>query len=150
MRALHRALDNRLKDGPCQPLGPDVGVATIDTAVRYPDALVTCAPLQGLGQSLTVPGAVVIFEIVSPGSGRTDRIVKPREYAAIPSLRGYCIIESTSVGLTVLQRRGEAETWRAGTLLNLRDVLDIPEIGIQIPVSELYDGVAFDDETLTS
>jgi Uma2 family endonuclease len=136
MRALHRALDNRLKDGPCQPLGPDVGVATIDTAVRYPDALVTCAPLQGLGQSLTVPGAVVIFEIVSPGSGRTDRIVKPREYAAIPSLRGYCIIESTSVGLTVLQRRG--------------DVLDIPEIGIQIPVSELYDGVAFDDETLTS
>ena len=39
--AIHRALDRRLAGGPCRPLGPGAGVATIGEVVRYPDAVVT-------------------------------------------------------------------------------------------------------------
>jgi hypothetical protein len=77
MRNLHRALDGRLRGSPCQPLGPDVGVAAVGNTIRYADALVSCTPL--VGTSRTVPGVVVVFEIVSPGSGGIDRIVKVRE-----------------------------------------------------------------------
>ena len=49
MWGLHRALDTRLRRGrgPCEPLGPDAGIETINRAVRYPDALVTCSKVDG-------------------------------------------------------------------------------------------------------
>jgi Uma2 family endonuclease len=40
-------LRSRLRGGPCEPLGPDAGVATVGTTVRYPDALVTCSKVPG-------------------------------------------------------------------------------------------------------
>jgi Uma2 family endonuclease len=145
MWGLHRALDRRLRrgSGPCEPLGPDAGVETVNKAVRYPDALVTCSKVDG--DSRLVPGVVVIFEILSPTSGREDRIVKVREYAAVPSIRRYVILESTSAGLTVLEHDRAEETWRASTLTN-DDTLRMPEISIEIPVAEIYEGIEFPQE----
>jgi Uma2 family endonuclease len=140
MRNLHRALDVRLRNQQCQPLGPDAGVATVGNAVRYPDALVTCAPLD-LG-ARTVSGVVVVFEVLSTNTSRTDRIVKLREYAAVPTIRRYVIVESTNVGLTVMERERPDEAWRVTTLTS-DDRLRMPEIGVEIPVSELYAGVSF-------
>jgi Uma2 family endonuclease len=144
MQSVHAALRGRLRDGRCRPLGPDVGVATVGAAIRYPDALVTCAKLDGA--ALTVPGVVVVFEILSPKTSRTDRIVKVREYAAVASIRRYVILESTSVGLTVLERDGPDEAWRV-TTLTADEVLRMPEIDSEIPVAEFYDEVSFPDET---
>jgi Uma2 family endonuclease len=143
MRNLHRALDGRLR-GACQPLGPDVGVATIGDAIRYPDALVTCDKL--VGKAMTVSGVVVLFEILSPNSGRNDRIVKVREYAAIPSVRRYVILESTSVGLLVFERQAAGEAWKATTLTG-DDTLLMPEIGIEIPVAEFYERLDLSSDT---
>jgi len=147
MRNLHRALDRRLRGGACRPLGPDAGIATVGDAVRYPDALVTCSALDGA--ALTVPGAVVVFEILSSGTSRTDRIIKVREYAAVASIRRYVILESTSVGLTVLERDAPGDAWRAGTLTDA-DVLRMPEIGIEVPVGEFYEDVGFPDAAETA
>src|SRR5579862_7259754 len=96
---VHAALRSRLRGSGCRPLGPDAGVATIGSAVRYPDALVTCSKYER--EALLVPGVVAVFEVISPSTSRTDRILKLREYAAVASIRRYVILESTSVGLTV-------------------------------------------------
>jgi Uma2 family endonuclease len=146
MRSLHRALDGRLRNGPCEPLGPDAGVETIDRAVRYPDALVTCS--RAANNDRLIPGVVVVFEIISPTSGRVDRIVKVREYAAVPSIRRYAILESSTIGITVFERSNAQEPWRATTLTG-EDTLNMPEIGTQIPVAELYDGIVFPDQEET-
>jgi Uma2 family endonuclease len=146
MQNVHAALRDRLRGGRCRPLGPEAGVATVGTAVRYPDALVTCAKLDGA--ALIVPGVVVVFEILSPKTSRTDRIVKVREYAGVASIRRYVILEATSVGLTVLERDGPDEVWRGTTLL-ADETLHMPEIDIEIPVAEFYDDVDFPDETAT-
>jgi hypothetical protein len=69
--------------------------------------------------------------------------VKVREYAAIASLRRYVIVESTGPGLTVLERQALGDPWRAGVLIGAGEVLQIPEIGIEIPVTELYEAVEF-------
>jgi Uma2 family endonuclease len=143
MRNLHRALDLRLRGGQCQPLGPDAGVATIGAAVRYPDALVSCSPLDLAAR--TVPGVVVVFEVLSANTSRTDRIVKLREYAAVASIRRYAILESTSIGLTVMERDAPEEAWRVTTLTN-GEILRLPEIGIEVPVGELYAGMSFTEE----
>jgi Uma2 family endonuclease len=142
-RNLHRALGSRLRSGPCEPLGPDAGVETIDKAVRYPDALITCSKVENADR--LIPGVVVVFEVVSPTSGRTDRIVKVREYAAVSSIRRYVILESSSIGLTVFERGQPDEPWRASTLTS-NDILGMPEIDIEIPVAEIYEGLSFPDQ----
>jgi Uma2 family endonuclease len=131
------ALQLRLRGTGCEPLGPDAGVATIGNAVRYPDALVTCS--SGPGTDRVVPGVVVVFEVLSPTSGRTDRIDKLREYQAVPSIRRYVILEHTSVGLTDHVRLSGDDPWIA-TALTDGDTLRMPEIGIEIPIAEFYEG----------
>ena len=107
--------------------------------------LVTCTKFQG--DSRVVPGVVVVFEVVgsTPGANRRDRIVKVREYAGVPSIRRYVIIESSSIGLTVMERDEIEDVWRTTVLTN-DDILRMPEIAIEIPVSEIYEDLAFPDQ----
>jgi Uma2 family endonuclease len=143
MRGLHRALDARLRHGPCQPLGPDAGIETSNKAIRYPDALVTCSKFNLTDQ--TIPGVVAVFEVLSPNFGRTDRIIKVREYAAVSSTRHYIILESTSIGLTVLHRNRADDPWTTNVLTN-EDSLAIPELAIEIPIAEIYEDIPFPDQ----
>jgi len=83
---------------------------------------------------------VVVFEVLSPTSGRTDRIIKLRKYRAIGTIGCYVILEHNSVGLTVFTRRGEGQDWIARAL-TVEDILQLPEIGLEIPVAELYENV---------
>jgi Uma2 family endonuclease len=128
----------RLRGRPCRPLGPDAGVATVGDKVRYPDALITCTRTPGEDRLALNP--VVVFEVLSPDSGRTDRIDKVREYGATPTILRYVIVERTSIGLTVLSRADGAQPWTAAALAD-GDVLAIPEVGVEIPVAEFYDNV---------
>jgi Uma2 family endonuclease len=137
---IHTALRGRLKGSGCEPFGLDAGVATIGDIVRYPDAVVTCSPAQG--ESRLVLNPVVVFEVISPTSGPMDRIIKVREYAAVASIRRYVIVESASVGLTVHERQAAGQSWTVSTLV-ADDVLPLPDIGIEVPVAELYEGVDF-------
>jgi Uma2 family endonuclease len=134
---IYFALRLRLRQGRCRVLGPDAGVSTIGDAVRYPDALVTCTG--GPGTDRVVPGVVVVFEVLSPTSGRTDRIEKLREYLAVPSIRRYLILEHTSIGVTEYARQDGDDPWIA-TALTDGDVLRMPEIEIEIPIAEFYEG----------
>ncbi len=141
-RSLHRALDARLRGKKCQPLGPDAGVSTRGQAVRYPDALVTCSKFER--HARIVPKPVVVFEVISSSTSRTDRIIKVSEYGAVASIRRYVILESTSVGVTVLTREHADEQWRISTLTE-EDTLRMPEIGIEIPVAEFYEDIDFSE-----
>lgn len=139
---IHFALRTRLRGGACRPLGPDAGLATVGDAVRYPDALVTCT--QNADTAHLVVGVVVVFEVLNPTSERTDRILKLREYRAVPSIWRYVILEHASLGLSVFERTAGDEDWLA-TALTGEDTLRIPEIGIEIPVAEFYENVDLPD-----
>ena len=144
---LQAALHIRLRGSGCRPLGPDAGVETVNSAVRYPDALVTCSKFEIADR--VIPGVVVVFEILGPTSGGVDRIIKVREYAAVPSILRYVILESNGVGLTVFERSTPNEPWRASTLTK-NDILRMPEIGVEIPVTEFYEDITFPEESETA
>jgi Uma2 family endonuclease len=133
---VHFALRTRLRGTPCRPLGPDAGLATVGEAVRYPDALVTCTPVSGTAR--TVAGVVVVFEVVRPGY----RMVKLREYRAVATLRRYVLLEHAGIGLQVFARPAAEADWTA-TALTEGDTLTLPELGIDVPVAEFYQDVAF-------
>ena len=138
---IHVALRSRLRGSPCDSLGPDMGIATVGDSVRFPDALVTCTNFPG--NARLAPEVTVVFEVVSPGSVRVDRIVKLREYQAVASIRRYVIVEQDLAGLSVYFRQHEGDAWTAVALTD-EDVLALPEIGIEVPVAEFYEGVTFE------
>lgn len=146
---LHRILFSCLRDGGCEAFGPDAGVATIGDRVRYPDAAVTCTPADGTAQ--LVPNPVAVFEVVSPSSGGTDRIVKVREYSAVGSIQRYVILESLSVAATLLSRSGSESDWTLTTLIG-GDTLHLPELGLSILLTDVYAGTglpeAVEDDAL--
>jgi Uma2 family endonuclease len=137
---IHTALRSRNRGSPCANFGPDLGVQTIGSTVRYPDALITCTKFPDTDR--LAPDVRVVFEVLSPSSGRTDRIEKVREYEAVPSIRRYVIVETTSAGLLVLHRQNANDAWTAAAL-TIDDTLSLPEIGIEIPVAEFYEDVDF-------
>ena len=143
IRNLNQQLANCLADKSCEPLGPDAGVGTVGETVRYPDAVVTCSTVDG--RDRLVPNPVIVFEVVSPSSVRIDRVVKLREYQAVPSIRRYVIIESEAAAVTVFSRDLEGEMFRA-TGLSADDVLRLPEIDIEIPVAAVYVGLVLDED----
>ncbi len=137
---LRKALDARLGRGPCRPFGPNVKLV-VDGKVRYPDAVVTCTPQSGRGSIVEAP--VVVFEVLSASTSRTDRIAKAREYHATASIQRYVILEQDAVAATVMERQGAA--WQTAILTG-EDALAMPELGISFPLAECYAGIAFPAE----
>jgi len=52
------------------------------------------------------------------------------------------ILEHASAGVTVLSRAGAEDDWTAAAL-TAEDTLAMPEIGLEVPVAEFYEGVEF-------
>jgi len=134
---LIRALGNRLHGGPCRVLGSHVKIA-VAGSIRYPDALVVCSPTTHGATVITNP--VVVFEVLSPSTASVDRIVKNQEYRDTPSIRRYAMLEQDRPGATIFSRVGD--DW-VGHVLAGDAVVASPEIGIELPLTELYDGVEF-------
>lgn len=109
--------------------------------MRYPDVLVTCTRFDG--RDRLIPNAVVVFEVVSPSSVREDRILKPKEYAAVGSIKRYVQVEQSVVGLTVLWRSDDEAWWFQA--LKAGETLALPEIGVEVPVDSFYARVTFDE-----
>jgi Uma2 family endonuclease len=137
---LIRALGNRLDGKACRVHGNSLKIQVMGS-IRYPDAFVSCTPVKR--GSTVVHEPVVIFEVLSRGTAHTDRMVKNREYAATASVRRYAMLEQTGMGGTMFTRSGDGAGW-TGVILNAGDTIHVPEIGIEVPLAELYAGVEFD------
>ena len=133
--ALRGILRDRLRSKPCLVYGPTIKIEA-SGSIRYPDAFVSCGPVAG--DAKIIPAPVIVFEILSPSTSRTDRIVKLREYRATNSIRQYVILEQTSIAATVFSREGEF--WNAYALTE-GDTLSMPEIGVELVLAEIYSDV---------
>jgi Uma2 family endonuclease len=88
-----------------------------------------------------VEDPVVVFEILSPSTLTTDRIVENQEYRDTPSIQRYVMLEQDQQAATVFARNGD--DW-VGHVLSGDVVLDMPEIGISMTLAELYEGLELD------
>jgi len=139
-RNLAMAIGNRLRGKPCQFFGSDLKIQAAESSSRYPDGTVLCSDLEPSLKIVRNP--VVIFEVLSPSTAAKDRIVKAREYQATPSVKRYVMLEQERIGATILVR---AEDGWSALILKDDDILAMPEIGLEIPLAEFYEGLAFED-----
>ena len=134
-RNLAISIGGALRGGPCEFLGSDFQFR-LGATVRYPDGVVSCGERNG--RDVGASDAVVVFEVLSPSTAGVDRIVKNHEYQAAPSVQRYVMLEQDRIAATVFARAGEA--W-SGQLLGPGDALDMPEIGLRVPLDDLYLGI---------
>lgn len=132
-----RQLGNRLEGKPCMAHGPNLKVNTTGK-VRYPDAYVSCCSYRPQDEFGRDP--VVLFEVLSESSERTDLILKNEEYEALPSVRRYVVLLQDRIGGVMFERAGD--DW-IGHLLRPDMVLKMPEIDVELPLASLYSGVDF-------
>jgi Uma2 family endonuclease len=134
-RNLIMALGSRLRGGPSEAFGSGLKILAAGS-VRYPDAFVVCTPVHDKAVFVTDP--VVVFEIISPSTSGMDRIIKNQEYRDTPSIQRYVILEQDRQAATVFSR--DHGDW-AGHLLAGDVDLAMPEIGISVPLADLFVGV---------
>ena len=135
------ALHPRLRGRPCDFFGSDAKFLTAEGTVRYPDGMVVCGPVDLNAKFVQNP--VVVFEVLSPSTTRTDRIAKVREYQATPSVQRYVMLEQDGAAAVVYARAGAVWTHE---ILTAESVLALPEIGFELPLAELYEGIAFETD----
>jgi Uma2 family endonuclease len=134
-RNLAIAIGGRLRGKPCKYYGSDLKIEVAGSS-RYPDGFVVCSPVDNT--QTIIPDPVVIFEVLSPSTASADRTVKTREYQATPSVQRYVMLEQDRMAATVYVRAdGE---WNVHILLD-DAVLGMPEIGVEVPLAELYEGL---------
>lgn len=103
--------------------------------IRYPDVTVCAGPVPD--EIRTLHDAVVIFEVLSDDTAEVDRDAKRIDYANLPGMCRYVLLEQTRVAATILERSGN--TWRE-SLITQGDLV-LPELRIALPMADIYGGV---------
>ena len=125
----------------CQVFGSDLKIL-VDGHIRYPDAFIVCRPVASGDKVVTDP--VVVFEVLSPSTTRTDLVVKNAEYRATASIQRYVVLMQTGAGATVFCRKGEE--WVTEILTGPEAMLQLPEVAIEVPLAEFFANVAFEPD----
>jgi Uma2 family endonuclease len=139
------ALHARLRGKPSRPFNSDTKIRLrLRTEVRfyYPDASVICRPNPQTDSFQDNP--TVIFEVLSRRTRRIDEGEKKDAYLTIPSLSAYVLIEQETAAVVAF-RRTEAGFVRE-VYSGPDAVLPLREIGIDLPLAEVYETVEFAPE----
>ena len=110
----------------------------IGARIRYPDVVVFAGPLDQATRTLT--DAVATFEVLSDDTATTDRVAKLIDYAAVPSLRCYVLLEQTAVAATLFQRESSGP-WIASA--HTGGALVLPGLDVALSLADLYQGLTF-------
>ena len=136
---------NLLKGRPCRPYSTNTKIRIpLPNQLRYyyPDLSVVCE--QNSQDDSFQDAPVVIVEILSRSTRRIDTGEKLRDYLTLPSLMVYILVEQDEP-FVVVHRRG-ASGFEREVYQQLDSVIPLPEIEIELPLTEIYDEVEFSSE----
>lgn len=122
-----------LKETPCTTFMADMKIKAGENYF-YPDVVVDCSKMQGDTYFLTSP--VIIVEVLSRTTRKTDTTKKLIQYTSLPSLQEYVLIEQDFVSIQVLKKnRGPAKYYYLG------DSITFESIELTLAVEKIYDRV---------
>ncbi len=141
------AIHKHLGEGPCEPYNSDTKVRIqYPTCVRfyYPDGMVVCD--ENPRDDSFQDSPVILAEVLSNATRRIDGGEKLEAYLTIPSLKVYLMIEQEEPAV-VAHRRTDSGFVRE-LYTGMDAVIPLPEIGIALPLADLYRKVEFSPEAL--
>lgn len=136
------AVHNRLRGRKCRPYNSDTKIRVhLPTHWRfyYPDASVVCRRNPPEDSFQDEP--VVIVEVLSQSTRRTDEGEKKDAYLTIPSLAVYLLVEQETAAVVAFRRTEHG--FVREVYGDASDVIPLSEIDAELPLAEVYDGVEF-------
>jgi Uma2 family endonuclease len=134
-------LGNRLRGGPCRPFTADTAVRTVSGRLRRPDVGVECGPRHDRAFVADRPRLVV--EVLSPSTRELDMFGKLDEYKEVESLAAILIVEPNAP-TALLWARGADRSWAYSSFDNLEAAVELPDLGVVLPLSEVYADLTFE------
>ncbi len=108
-------------------------------SLRYPDLLVE--PLQQT-KSYDAAKPILIVEIQSSSTTKTDMIEKPAEYFERASLETYLVLNQDEPIAWVWQRRADGSVPASPEeIVGRSATVPVPGLGLDLPMAELYRGL---------
>ncbi|MDW8269982.1 MAG: Uma2 family endonuclease [Anaerolineae bacterium] len=115
----------------------------------YPDVMVICGRLQfAPGRMDTVTNPVLIVEVLSPSTEAYDRGRKFEFYRSLESLQEYVLVDQDRF-LVEHYRRREDGTWLLTTCERPDDILHLPALGVDLPLTVIYERVEWGEDANT-
>lgn len=132
---------SHLKTSSCEPFGSDMKVRVRDN-FYYPDVLVDCNFDESEPYFTKTP--VIIVEVISKSTRKTDEQTKRIEYINITTLQEYVIIEQDYVDVAVFRK---SDNWQP-THYFLGEEVQFESIDLTLSVEEIYHRVQNEDMSL--
>ena len=109
----------------------------------YPDAMIVCHP--NAPDDTYEESPAVIFEVLSPSTWRIDTGERREAYLTLASLDVYVILDQDAP-IATIYRRNEQGGFEKETLEGLADAIDLPTVGVSLPLADVYERVEFDQQ----
>ena len=135
------SLHGSLRGKPCRPFNSDMKIRVrfpTHTRFYYPDVSVICRSNPDDDQFQDEP--VVLVEVLSESTRRTDQSEKKDAYLTIPSLDVYIMLEQDTVAAVVYRRTSSG--FDREVYEGLDSVIALPEIDAQLDMLEVYEGIS--------
>jgi len=110
----------------------------------YPDGMYTCHPLD-LQTKNGVRNPLLIVEVLSESNTNRQLDFKLREYAKLPSLQHYLLVQQAECLVTHYRRNAQG-IFEVYFYDELAQVISLPEIELDLPLATLYAGIEFGPE----
>jgi Uma2 family endonuclease len=121
-------------------LGVDAGPGTI----RYPDIAVIEFPGSAKGRDQTIKTPVLVAEVLSPSTMKTDFGDKAAEYLRLPSVAAYLLFAQDEVKAWAHVRGSEQPPLGPQVLEGNEATIAIPALGIELSLADVYADIEFD------
>jgi Uma2 family endonuclease len=141
-----RQLGNKLEGTPCGPFGLDLKLRVKETGLRtYPDVSVYCGKRELDTEDparQTYMNPTVLAEVLSPSTEQYDRGTKAVHYRRIETLKIILLVSQDEARVDTLLRQPDG-SWRLREYEGMDQVLPLEAIGVELPLTAIYQGVDF-------
>ena len=86
---------------------------------------------------------IIIVEVASEDSWRTDTFTKRKEYTALSSLQYYVIVSQVEIYVELYSREGNNWTFNHFELPN--ETIELLDFGLKLTLAEIYHRIKFGD-----
>jgi Uma2 family endonuclease len=141
-------LENHLRDGKCEPYLTEVKVKASATRYYYPDVAVTCeAAAEDPEDPYLIIQPILLIEVLSPSTQRTDKVEKFNTYQQIPGLLEYVIVAQDEMKVEIYRHRKAGDAWQGEVFTEPVEQITFESIGLSLTLADIYRRVIFPAES---
>ena len=136
--------ENHLMGSKCEPYITEVKVKARSTRYYYPDVVVTCeAAAEDPEDPYLIVQPILLVEVLSPTTKRTDKVEKFNAYQHIPGLLEYVIVAQDQTRVEIYRHRKAGDVWQGEVFIEPTEQITLESIGLSLSLADIYRRVIF-------